>query len=148
MSIWRIRPQIEKLNHPGTDSIHQSLGIEFTEVTDSSIEAKMPVDRRTHQVYGFLHGGASVVLAESVGSVASYYVGPDNMSFFGVEVGASHLKAVRTGFVRARCFLLRAGGRLLVWDIEVLDNDTPDLVSKVRLTVYGKRKDSKFSTKE
>lgn len=123
MSIWKITPVLERLNHPTRKHLGTHLGIEFTRVTEDSLEARMPVDDRTRQPYGILHGGASVVLAETVGSVASHLVlGEGGHIPVGLEVNANHLKPVSEGFVTAVCRPVHLGRTTHVWDIRLHDD--------------------------
>ena len=99
MSIWFKKDwNIEKLNQYGVNTMNELIGIRFTEVGENFVKATMPVDNRTRQAYGLLHGGASVTLAETVGSVASIMVvDPDQYYCVGVEVNANHLRSVKEG---------------------------------------------------
>lgn len=111
------------------------LGIEYTEITSEYIAAKMPVDFRTIQPYGLLHGGASVALAETLGSVASYLC-VDNTRHVcvGLEINANHVKSVSTGYVFGRATPLHIGKKTHVWDIRIT-NEQDALVCVSRLTV-------------
>lgn len=123
MSIWKTTPDLERLNHPTREHLGTNLGIEFTRVTEDSLEARMPVDERTRQPYGILHGGASVVLAETVGSVASYHVvGQGEHLPVGLEVNANHLRSVSEGYVTAVCRPVHLGRTTHVWDIRLHDD--------------------------
>jgi 1,4-dihydroxy-2-naphthoyl-CoA hydrolase len=136
MSIWHIKPDIARLNEVKRPNMGTHIGIEFTEIGDDYLVARMPVDEKTRQPYGILHGGASVVLAETVGSVASYLV-VDHEKFLtvGQEVNANHLRAVKEGgYVTARCTPLHLGGGSHVWDIRLHD-DQGRLTCVSRLTV-------------
>lgn len=117
------------------------LGIEFTQITDDSLIAKMPVDERTKQPFGILHGGASAALAETVGSVAGNMV-IDNEKYIavGVEISTSHLKMVRSGFVTAEAKPIKLGKKLHTWEIKA-SNDKGDLVSYSKLTLMVLEKD-------
>ena len=99
--MWKFTPNIEALNDMGQNTIASQIGIEFTEVHDDYLVATMPVDPRTHQPMGILHGGASVVLAETLGSVASYLCIEDHMKFsaVGLNVTADHLRPISKGKV-------------------------------------------------
>lgn len=111
------------------------IGIEFTKIGEDFLEGKMPVDHRTCQPAGLLHGGASVVLAETLGSVAAHLcVDPDKKYCVGQEVSASHLRAVRSGWVWGRAHSLHLGGRSQVWEIRIEDQKKR-LVCVSRLTV-------------
>jgi 1,4-dihydroxy-2-naphthoyl-CoA hydrolase len=112
------------------------LGIEFIDVQPDFIKAKMPVDSRTKQPYGLLHGGASVVLAETLGSIASSLAvaDPTTQRGVGVEINANHMKSVREGFVIGTCTALKIGKTLHVYDIKIHD-ESGNLVCVSRLTV-------------
>jgi 1,4-dihydroxy-2-naphthoyl-CoA hydrolase len=126
---------LEKLNSMSIGNMVEYLGIEFTEVTPDYICAKMPVDNRTKQPMGLLHGGASVTLAESVGSIASWLSleNTEKQAAVGVEINANHLKSAREGYVYAKCTPLKVGRTMHVWDIKIT-NDAGDLVCVSRLT--------------
>jgi 1,4-dihydroxy-2-naphthoyl-CoA hydrolase len=112
------------------------LGIEFIDVQPDFIKAKMPVDSRTTQPYGLLHGGASVVLAETLGSIASSLAvaDPTKQRGVGVEINANHTKSVKEGFVIGTCTALKIGKTLHVYDIKIHD-ESGNLVCVSRLTV-------------
>jgi 1,4-dihydroxy-2-naphthoyl-CoA hydrolase len=136
MSIWHIKPDIARLNETNRPNMGTHIGIEFMDIGDDYLVARMPVDEKTRQPYGILHGGASVVLAETVGSVASYLV-VDHEKFLtvGQEVNANHLRAVKEGgYVTAHCTPLHLGGSSHVWDIKLRD-DQGRLTCVSRLTV-------------
>ncbi|VEI71057.1 Esterase YdiI [Serratia rubidaea] len=97
------------------------VGIEFTHIGDDFLEATMPVDPRTTQPFGLLHGGASVVLAESLGSMAGYLCTTGDQQVVGVEINANHLRPAFDGRVRGVCRALHAGRRNQVWQIEIFD---------------------------
>jgi 1,4-dihydroxy-2-naphthoyl-CoA hydrolase len=126
---------LEKLNSMSVGNMVEYLGIEFTEVTPDYICAKMPVDSRTKQPMGLLHGGASVTLAESVGSIASWLSleNTEKQAAVGIEINANHLKSAREGYVYAKCTPLKVGRTMHVWDIKIT-NDAGDLVCVSRLT--------------
>lgn len=136
MSIWfSEQPTIERLNAMRPDSILDSLGIEFTQVGDDFIEATMPVDRRTIQPLGLLHGGASVVLAETLGSVASVHcVDISQYSCVGLDVNANHIRAMREGLVTGRVTPIHLGRTTHVWEIRIRDSQDR-LVCLSRLTM-------------
>lgn len=119
--IWKRAATLEALNAMGTDNMVGLLDIRFDRIADDSLEATMPVDGRTHQPFGLLHGGASVVLAETLGSVAGYLCTEGEQKVVGVEVNANHLRSVRSGRVRGVCKALHLGRRHQVWQIEIVD---------------------------
>jgi 1,4-dihydroxy-2-naphthoyl-CoA hydrolase len=127
---------LETLNSWGKGNMVEHVGIEFIELTADYIKAKMPVDHRTKQPFGLLHGGASVVLAETMGSIASALSveNPHNQTGIGVEINANHLKSARGGFVIGTCTALRIGRTLHVYDIKIHDEEE-NLICASRLTV-------------
>lgn len=127
---------LSRLQFADIDTITKHLGIEFTEAGEGYLVARMPVDGRTHQPFGILHGGASVVLAESLGSVASWMLldDPTKQRAVGLEVNANHLRAVRSGWVYGRCTPIHTGRTTHVWDIRITD-EQEKLVCISRLTV-------------
>ncbi|ATA23649.1 thioesterase [Brenneria goodwinii] len=118
---WKRQATLEQLNQQAQGCMIAHLGIRFTKLTDDSLEAVMPVDARTRQPFGFLHGGASVVLAESLGSVAGYLCTEAEQQVVGIEVNANHLRAVVDGEVRGECHALHIGRRHQVWQINIYD---------------------------
>lgn len=133
-AIWHQKVDLEQLNKPG-EHINSLLDIRFEEVGDDWISASMPVDARTHQPYGILHGGASVVLAETLGSTASYLCIDNGTSYcVGLEVNANHLKAVRSGRVTALAKPVHVGRTTHVWDIR-LHTEAGQLSCIARLTM-------------
>ena len=127
---------LESLNHWGKGNMLEHLGIEFIELTSTSLKAKMPVDHRTKQPFGLLHGGASVVLAETLGSVASTLAveDPKTQIAVGVEINANHLKSARDGYVIGTCTALRIGKTMHVYEIKIHD-EQENLICASRLTV-------------
>ncbi|MFC5283606.1 hotdog fold thioesterase [Pedobacter alpinus] len=133
--IWFKEPSVEELNSRHPNHIGTVLGIEFTEIGSDFIKATMPVDKRTHQPYGILHGGANVVLAETLGSVASNLVlNPEKNMGVGLEINANHLRPVKAGFVTGICTPLHIGGKTHIWDIKIY-NEKGKLSCISRLTV-------------
>jgi len=126
---------IEKLKPLGPNTMAAHIGIEWVEVGENFIKAKMPVDQRTNQPYGLLHGGASCVLAETLGSVASAMV-IDHSKFYcvGLEINANHIRGVREGYVMGIASPLHLGNTTHVWDIKIFD-EREKLVCVSRLTV-------------
>ncbi|TDB64646.1 hotdog fold thioesterase [Arundinibacter roseus] len=127
---------LDFLRNLNPNTINTQLGIEFTEIGDDYVLAKMPVDHRTHQPFGILHGGASVVLAESLGSVASLLCLPDpiRQRAVGLEINANHVRSVREGWVYGRATPLHIGRTTQIWDIKIT-NEEGKLVCVSRLTV-------------
>lgn len=127
---------LEFLGTLNPNTINSQLGIEFTEIGEDFITARMPVDQRTHQPFGILHGGASVVLAESLGSIASLLClnDPNKQQAVGVEINANHIRSVKAGWVYGRVTPLHVGRTTHVWDIKIT-NEENKLVCVSRLTV-------------
>jgi 1,4-dihydroxy-2-naphthoyl-CoA hydrolase len=119
----------------GAQTIAAVLDIRFAEVGANYIKATMPVDHRTHQPYGLLHGGASCVLAETLGSVASAKViDPEKFICVGIEINANHIRSVRSGLVTGITTPIHIGSSTHVWDIKIYD-EREKLVCISRLTV-------------
>ena len=126
---------IDKVNNSFQDTMMSVLGIEITNFGDDYISGKMPVDTRTKQPFGLLHGGASAAFAETLGSIgAAKHVDLEEYSVVGVELNSSHLKAVRAGWVFGKATQIRVGRTIQVWDIDI-KNQEGDLVCKSRLTL-------------
>ena len=126
---------IEKVNNSFQDTMMSVLGIEITDFGESYVSGKMPVDNRTKQPFGLLHGGASAAFAETLGSIgAGKHVDLEEYSVVGVELNSSHLKAVRTGWVFGKATPIRVGRTMQVWDIDI-KNQEDDLICKSRLTL-------------
>ena len=135
MSMWTTLPDLAYLNAMRKNTICEVLDITFDAFDDNSITASMVVDHRTHQPFGLLHGGASVVLAETLGSMASYMC-IDQKQFYcvGLEVNANHLRGVRSGRVSAVARPVHRGRTTHVWDIRLTD-DSGKLTCISRLTI-------------
>ncbi len=135
MAIWFGTPCVDTLNSMGENTIHDALGIQFTVIGDDYLTATMPVDQRTHQPYGLLHGGASVVLAESLGSTGAGLC-VDHQRFFvvGQEINANHLRSVTDGHVTGTARPIHTGRRSHIWEVHLTD-DRNRLVCISRLTL-------------
>ncbi len=123
------------IDHTAPHTLTQHLGMEWKAQGNDFVEMKMPVDKRTHQPYGILHGGASCALAETVGSVASHLV-IDTQKYYcvGLDINANHVRPVHNGFVTAKATPLHLGKRTHVWDIKIKD-EADKLICISRLTV-------------
>ena len=135
MSIWKSPRTVQEMNslHEGTLVSH--LGINFIDIGADFVSATMPVDQRTRQPYGLLHGGASVVLAETVGSMgAGMCIDIQEYQCVGQEINANHVRAGRSGLVTGTARPVHLGGRSHVWAIDIV-NDAGKLVCTSRLTV-------------
>ena len=135
MSIWRSPRSLEDLNGNQYGTLIGTLGILFTEIGADFVRGTMPVDARTVQPYGLLHGGASVALAETLGSTgAAMCVDADEYQVVGQEINANHVRAARSGLVIGTARAVHLGGRTHVWAIEIV-NDAHKLVCISRLTM-------------
>ncbi|CAN5611723.1 hotdog fold thioesterase [soil metagenome] len=136
MSIWFnkniIITDLQKL---GKNTLGEHIGMQFTEIGEDYLKATMPVDHRTHQPYGLLHGGASAALAETLGSVCSAFViDPEKFICVGIEINANHVRGVKAGIVTGICTPIHIGAITHVWDIRIHD-ERDKLVCISRLTV-------------
>lgn len=132
--VFRRPSSLEQLNASSRDTAMEPLGIVFTEIGPDYLRATMPVDARTHQPYGLLHGGASVLLAETLGSSAGMMAVDEGQGVVGIEINANHLRGVRTGIVTGTARPLHIGARTQVWEIRIED-ESARLVCISRLTV-------------
>jgi 1,4-dihydroxy-2-naphthoyl-CoA hydrolase len=138
-AIWPIKPTLEQIAARNRGTMVEHLGILFIAIDEVSITATMPVDARTKQPAGILHGGANVVLAETLGSVAGNCVVPENKMVVGVEINANHLRAVKDGLVTGVCTALHLGGRTQVWEIKIYDEQQRlSCVSRLTCAVVDK----------
>ena len=135
MMIWKSIRSVQELNSGRVGTLLEHLGIEFTEIGDDFVCGTMPVDERTRQPYGLLHGGASVALAETLGSMgAAMCVDAAEYQCVGQEINANHLRAARSGLVTGTARPVHVGGRSQVWTIDII-NDAGKLVCTSRLTI-------------
>lgn len=143
MPIWFDKSlTLPPLNPLGPKTMGEFLGMEWVEMGDNFLKVRMPVDDRTKQPYGLLHGGASCALAETVGSIASHFVIDTSKNIcVGLEINANHIRSVRNGYVTATCSPLHLGAGTHVWDIKIHD-DNQKLVCVSRLTVAILKKPS------
>ncbi|MEO8174968.1 MAG: hotdog fold thioesterase [Sediminibacterium sp.] len=144
MSIWFNKSlSLADLIPLGPNTMSEYLGMEWVALGDDYIKMKMPVDHRTKQPYGLLHGGASCALAETVGSIASHFVvDPAKFLVVGLDINANHVRGAMGGYVTATCTPLHIGGLTHVWDIKIHD-EKEKLVCISRLTVALLRKPGK-----
>ena len=119
--IWKRHLSLEALNATSENTMVAHLGIVYTHLGDDRLEAEMPVDTRTHQPFGLLHGGASAALAETLGSMAGYLMTSEGQSVVGTELNATHHRAVFQGKVRGVCQPLHTGRQTQSWEIGVFD---------------------------
>lgn len=133
--IFQIKPSLTQLNNTKHQTMVTHLGIEFTGIGDDFLEATMPVDHRTIQPMGLLHGGANVALAETLGSLAaSLTVDQEKQAVVGLEINANHLKSVRSGKVKGIAKPIHIGKSTQVWEIKIF-NEAEQLCCISRLTM-------------
>jgi len=134
MSLWKKNTDLVALNALSADTLIAHLGIEYTHIGDDFLTGTMPVDSRTHQPYGLLHGGASVVLAETLGSVAANLAVAEDKVCVGLEVNANHVRSIKKGTVTGTATALHIGYSTQVWQINIC-NEREQLICTSRLTV-------------
>ena len=134
-------PSLDHLNQTSRDTLVQHLGIVFTAVGEDYLEATMPVDARTKQPMGLLHGGANVVLAETLGSLASSLtIDLSKKACVGLEVNANHLRSVREGLVRGIAKPVHLGRSTQVWEIRIMDEkDKLCCISRLTMAILDKK---------
>lgn len=134
--IWFKDYKIDFLQGARGGHMARHLGVEFLEIGPDFLKARMPVDERTTQPFGILHGGASCTLSETLGSVASWMtIDPEKYRAVGLEINANHIRAVTQGFVVGTCVPLHTGRRTQVWQTDIAEQDTGKRVCISRLTV-------------
>lgn len=140
--IWYADPTPESIEWMNRETLADALHIRVTEIGDDFIKGTMPVDGRTKQPFGLLHGGASVALAETLGSIASYLmVNPELFIGVGIEINANHIKAVKSGVVTGICRPIHAKGMNHIWEIKIY-NESEELtcISRFTCAVVSKSK--------
>ena len=142
MSIWFVQARPEDLNEFSSNTMVEHIGIEFIEVGDDWIKARMPVDQRTIQPAGLLHGGASATLAETLGSVAANLcVDPNEKVCVGLEINANHVRSIRSGYVYGITRPIHIGNTTQLWQIHILDEDNKLVcISRLTMAVLKKEK--------
>jgi len=134
-SIWRVQTTPEQLNALSRETLVEHVGIEFLEIGADYLKASMPVDKRTIQPAGLLHGGASVVLAETLGSVAAHLCeDPDKKHCVGLEINANHVRSMRSGTVIGVARPVHIGSSTQLWEIRI-SNEADQLVCISRITM-------------
>jgi len=134
MAIWKQHADLEAMNAWSRRTLMHALDIRITELGDDYLRGTMPVDDRTRQPYGILHGGASVALAETLGSTAAMLCCEDGRAAVGLEINANHLRAVREGTVTGTARPIHIGRSTQVWEIRI-ENEAGDLTCVSRLTM-------------
>lgn len=139
MAIWKRTIDLERLNATSKNTLIEHLNIIYTNVGDDFIEAEMPVCSFTHQPLGMLHGGASVVLAETLGSVAANFCVNEDSFCVGLDINANHIRSMREGKVIGRASPIHLGVSTQVWQINITD-ERERLVCSSRLTIAVQKK--------
>lgn len=134
MPIWKKKFTLDELTGNHAQTVIATLGIEFLEIGDDFIRARVPVDHRTIQPYGILHGGVSVLLAETLGSCGAHYSTPEGEQAVGLDINANHLKATRSGWVTGIARPVHRGRSTQVWQID-MTNDAGELTCVSRITM-------------
>ncbi|WP_217522930.1 hotdog fold thioesterase [Vibrio metschnikovii] len=142
MEIWKKPISLERLNTTSKNTMMEHLNIIYTEITENSISATMPVCSYTHQPLGMLHGGASVVLAETLGSIAGNFAVDETRYCVGLDINANHLRAMRQGQVIGTAKPIHIGISTQVWQIDITD-EQGRLVCVSRLTLAVKQQRNK-----
>ena len=140
MPLWHTVATPDQINRLAPNTIAEHIGIEFTEVGEDYLKARMPVDDRTVQPARILHGGASVVLAETLGSVAAYLcIDPSKKTAVGLEINANHVRSARSGYVYGAARPVHLGGSTQVWEIRISDEqDQLICISRITMAVLNK----------
>ena len=138
MAVWTTPPTLEQLNARSQGCAVSHLGIEFTEIGPDYLCARVPVDERTKQPYGLLHGGVSVVLAETLGSMAAVLACPPGHRAVGLDIYANHLRAVTSGWVTGTARPVHIGRTTQVWQIDMCNEaGQPTCVSRITMAVLA-----------
>ena len=134
MPIWKKPIDLITLNATNDQTASQHLGIEIVELGDDFLRGRVPVDHRTRQPFGLLHGGVSVVLAETLGSLGAYYASPEGHNAVGLDINANHLRSATSGWVTGTARPVHLGRSIHVWAIELV-NEAGELTCVSRLTM-------------
>lgn len=141
MSIWLKPTTVDGITAHNANTAVEHLGIEITEVGPDYIVGRVPVDHRTVQPFGLLHGGVSVVLAETLGSIAAYHAAPEGYLAVGLDINANHLRSARSGWVTGTAKPVHIGKTTQVWQIDMVGDDgKPTCVSRITMAVLPPQK--------
>ena len=136
MALWLKPAILEEINARSADTAVAHLGIEITEVGDDYLVGRVPVDHRTKQPFGLLHGGVSVVLAETLGSIAAFQASPEGHLAVGLDINANHLRSVRSGWVTGTARPVHIGRTTQVWQIDMVDErGQMNCVSRITMAI-------------
>ncbi len=134
MTFWKKPITLELLTQTSDNTAVSHLGIEFVEIGDDFLRARVPVDERTRQPFGLLHGGVSVVLAETLGSIGAFYASPEGHRGVGLDINANHIRAATSGWVTGTARPVHIGRTTQVWQIDMV-NDAGELTCVSRITM-------------
>ena len=134
MPIWKKPLSLAAIQQSGANTAISHLGIEITEVGDDFLRGRVPVDHRTKQPFGLLHGGVSVVLAETLGSMGANYASPEGHRVVGLDINANHIRAATSGWVTGTARPVHIGRTTQVWQIDMV-NDEGQLTCVSRITM-------------
>ena len=134
MPIWKKPVSLQLLQETNAHTAASHLGIEIIELGDDFVRGRVPVDERTRQPFGLLHGGVSVVLAETLGSIGAYFASPPEHRSVGLDINANHLRAATSGWVTATARPVHLGRTTQVWQIDMVD-DAGALTCVSRITM-------------
>jgi 1,4-dihydroxy-2-naphthoyl-CoA hydrolase len=141
-TLWKQPISVDLLTAVSSSTAVDHLGIEFLEVGEDFLSARVPVDRRTRQPYGFLHGGVSMVLAETLASCGAGFACPAGHRVVGLEINANHLRSATQGWVTGTARALHIGGSTQVWQVELRDDQSRlTCISRVTMAVLKPRED-------
>lgn len=136
MALWLKPAILEEINARSADTAVAHLGIEITEVGGDYLVGRVPVDHRTKQPFGLLHGGVSVVLAETLGSIAAFHASPEGHLAVGLDINANHLRSVRSGWVTGTARPVHIGRTTQVWQIDMVDErGQMNCVSRITMAI-------------
>ena len=132
---------LEKMSNLNQNTMATAIGLELTDIGNDYVCGKIPIDKRTIQPFGFLHGGASVALAETLGSLAGQMqVDPEREMVLGIEINANHIKSVKKGWVYGKASPIKIGKKIQVWEIQITDEEKKLVcISRLTLVVVKKR---------
>ena len=140
MPIWKKPLTLEMLHNAHANTAIEHLGIEITEIGDDFLRGRVPVDERTRQPFGILHGGVSVVLAETLGSIGAFYACPEGQHGVGLDINANHLRACASGWVSGTARAVHLGRTTQVWQIDMVnDAGQPTCVSRLTMAILTTR---------
>ena len=137
-SIWKRDFNVNSINKKMNNTMISHIEIEIIEVGNNYIKGTMPVNKNTKQPFGLLHGGASVTLAETLGSIAANMCIEENKNAVGLEINANHLKAVREGFVEGIAKIIHLGKRTQVWEIKITNKGLLTCISRLTMAIVNR----------